>query len=96
MREVDLIEEVARHYGFDRMPTTFPALHVAPAPVDPRIARARQLRAAMTGAGFSEAVTFGFIGAAAAAPFAAADDLVPIANPLSENFAVLRPSLCPG
>ena len=47
----------------------------------------------MTGAGFSEAMTFGFIGEAAAAPFAGDGDLVPIANPLSENFAVLRPSL---
>jgi phenylalanyl-tRNA synthetase beta chain len=95
-REVDLIEEVARHYGFDRLPVTFPALETAPPPVDPRITRARQLRGVLAGAGFSEAVTFGFIAEAAAAPFAGADDLVPIANPLSENFAVLRPSALPG
>jgi phenylalanyl-tRNA synthetase beta chain len=50
----------------------------------------------LTGAGFFEAVTFGFIGEASAALFAAAGNLVPIANPLSENFAVLRPSLVPG
>ena len=96
LREVDLIEEVARHYGFDRLPVTFPALTSAPAPVDPRITRARQLRTVMTAAGFSEAVTFGFIGESSAAPFAAEGDLVPIANPLSENFAVLRPSALPG
>jgi phenylalanyl-tRNA synthetase beta chain len=95
-REVDLIEEVARHYGFDRLPVTFPALDSAPRPVDPRITRARQLRCALTGAGFSEAVTFGFIADAAAAPFAADADVVPIANPLSETFAVLRPSALPG
>ena len=41
-------------------------------------------------------MTFGFVGEAAAAPFAAEGDLVPIANPLSENFAVLRPSALPG
>jgi phenylalanyl-tRNA synthetase beta chain len=50
----------------------------------------------LTGAGFSEAVTFGFVAEAAAAPFAAEGELVPIANPLSENFAVLRPSALPG
>ncbi len=95
-REVDLIEEVARHHGFDRLPVTFPALTDAPPPMDPRIAQARELRAAMTGAGFSEAVTFGFVAEAAAAAFAPDGDIVPIANPLSETFAVLRPSVLPG
>jgi phenylalanyl-tRNA synthetase beta chain len=96
LREVDLIEEVARHHGFDRIPSTFPVVTTAPPPSDPRITRARQLRGVMTGAGFSEALTFGFIGETAAAPFAPQGDLVPIANPLSENFAVLRPSMLPG
>ena len=96
VREVDLIEEVARHYGFDRIPVTFPALAAAPPPIDPRVTRARTLRTLMTGAGFSEAVTFGFVAESAAAPFAGEADLVPIANPLSENFAVLRPSALPG
>ena len=96
LREVDLIEEVARHYGFDRIPVTFPALTTAPPRIDPRITQTRALRSIMTGAGFSEAVTFGFVAESAATPFAAAEDLVPIANPLSETFAVLRPSILPG
>ena len=96
VREVDLIEEVARHYGFDRVPVHFPSVLVVPPRVDPRITRARHLRSVMTGAGFSEAVTFGFIGETAAAPFAAEGDLVAIRNPLSDNFAVLRPSALPG
>jgi phenylalanyl-tRNA synthetase beta chain len=96
LREVDLIEEIARHYGFDRLPVTFPSLTTAARGMDPRISRARQLRGILTGAGFSEAVTFGFIADAAAAPFAADGDAVPIANPLSETFAVLRPSALPG
>jgi phenylalanyl-tRNA synthetase beta chain len=95
-REVDLIEEIARHYGFDRIPGRFPAVLQAPAGMDPRIWRTRQLRAIMTGAGFSEANTFGFIARSAAAPFADERALVAIANPLSENFGVLRPSLLPG
>ena len=95
-REVDLIEEVARHFGLDRIPAEFPPLAAAAPKSDPRIARARQLRTVLTASGFSEAVTFGFVGEQAAAPFAAGGDLVPIANPLSENFAVLRPSVLPG
>lgn len=95
-REVDLIEEIARHYGFDRLPSSFPAL-TAPAPApDPRVAQTRGLRRLMTGAGFSEAVTFGFIAESAALPFSSPGALVSIANPLSENFGVLRPSVLPG
>ena len=95
-REVDLIEEVARHHGYDRVPMRFPVLVAPPPPSDPRSAQARHLRSVMTGAGFFEAMTFGFIAEAAAAPFAPAADIVGIANPLSETFAVLRPSLLPG
>jgi phenylalanyl-tRNA synthetase beta chain len=59
--------------------------------------RNRRVREALVGAGLQEAVTFTFIGADAAAPFLpeGASPLA-IANPLSEKFAVLRPSLLPG
>jgi phenylalanyl-tRNA synthetase beta chain len=51
----------------------------------------------LTSAGLQEASTFTFIEHAAAAPFVRDPArLVPIANPLSEKFAVLRPSLLPG
>ena len=96
LREVDLLEDVARHVGFERIPATFPPLTAAAPVVDPRTSQARLLRSLLTGIGFSEAVTFGFIATAAAVPFADEGDLVPIANPLSETFAVLRPSLLPG
>jgi phenylalanyl-tRNA synthetase beta chain len=104
-REIDLIEEIARHDGYASLPATFPALDVAQAAPDPRVLRDRRLRHVLTACGFSEAQTFSFIEAEAAAPFAAADrvrdvtngaELVTVANPLSEKFAVLRPSLLPG
>ncbi len=106
-REVDLIEELARHQGYDRVPTTFPPLHEMPPRPDPRIARKGLLRHVLTAAGFSEAIGFTFIEAVAARPFAARAetpvltdepdaDLIPLAYPLSEKFAVLRPSLLPG
>jgi phenylalanyl-tRNA synthetase beta chain len=96
-REVDLIEEVGRHFGFDRLPTTFPALTVAQAPPDARIARDRRIRSLLTSAGLSESMTFAFIEREAALPFCEEGFApAPIANPLSETFAVLRPSLLPG
>jgi phenylalanyl-tRNA synthetase beta chain len=96
-READLIEEVGRHWGFDRVPATFPALRSAPRPTDQAILRDRQLRGVLCGAGLQEAATFTFIEQAAATPFVPPGaELAAIANPLSEKFAVLRPSLLPG
>src|SRR5687767_8902224 len=95
-RQVDLIEEVGRHHGFEHLPTTFPGVEQAPPPSDPRIARDRKIRTALLGMGFSEAITFAFIEAAAAEPYLAGHAPVAIANPLSEKFVVMRPSLLPG
>src|SRR5579864_4553024 len=71
-REVDLIEEVGRHYGFDRLEPTFPAVTVPAPPPDPRIPRDQLVRRVLAAAGASEAVTFGFIEADAARAFAPA------------------------
>lgn len=92
LREIDLIEEVSRHWGLDRIPATFPALASVPRAPAPGVARGRLVRRTLCGAGVQEAVTFTFIDAAAAAPYLNGDD-VTITNPLSEKFAVLRPSI---
>ncbi len=95
-READLIEEVGRHYGYDRLPITFPALLTPTPPPDESIERDRLVRRILIAAGCSEAVTFSFIDATTAVPFAAASAIVAIGNPLSAQFSVLRPSLLPG
>jgi phenylalanyl-tRNA synthetase beta chain len=95
-READLIEEVGRHWGFNRIPATFPPLRDVPRPNVPSIGRDRTLRRVLCAAGLQEASTFTFIEQSAAEPFAAGAPLVAIANPLSEKFAVLRPSLVAG
>ena len=96
-READLIEEVGRHFGFDRIPAAFPSLATPqPAPA-PAIRRERILKELLTASGFSEAMTFAFIEREAALPFCApGTEPAAIANPLSEKYAVLRPSLLPG
>jgi phenylalanyl-tRNA synthetase beta chain len=96
-READLIEEVGRHWGFERIPSTFPSARTSPAPPAPGVLRDRRVRQALVGAGLQEAVTFTFIPVEAATPFVPAGrSPLAIANPLSEKFAVLRPSLLPG
>lgn len=93
-REEDLIEEVARCAGYDRLPVTFPPVLAPPAAIAPRLARDRGVRDMLVGLGCAECVTFTFIERTAAQAFD--DTPVVIANPLSEKFAVLRPSLLPG
>lgn len=98
LREVDLIEEVGRHYGLDKLPDRFPAMEAPAPPPDARIPRDQTVRRVLTADGLSEAVTFGFIEAKAAEAFAGADGapLIAVANPLSAKFDTLRPSLLPG
>jgi phenylalanyl-tRNA synthetase beta chain len=95
-READLVEEVARHVGYEQLPATFPPVVKAPARPDARLERERVARRAALAAGFSEAVTFTFIERAAALRYVDEAALVPLANPLSEKYAVMRPSLLPG
>ena len=98
LREVDLVEEVGRHYGFDKLEAAFPVMRQAAAAPDPRVPRDALVRRVLASAGVSEAVTFGFIERRSAEAFVSGDSptLVPVANPLSAKFDVLRPSLLPG
>lgn len=95
-RDIDLVEELARHHGYDRLPATFPPLASVPTAPAPRLELDRAARRLATSAGFNESVTFSFIPEKAAREFAGDAPVVAITNPLSESFAVLRPSLLPG
>jgi phenylalanyl-tRNA synthetase beta chain len=94
LREVDLIEEVGRHVGFDKLEPTFPVVTMPAPAADPRIGRDQLVRRILTAAGLSESVTFGFIEARAVEAFSPV--AVAVANPLSATFDTLRPSLLPG
>ncbi len=94
--EADLIEELARVDGYAKIPEAFPPLELPPPRPAPRLVRDARLRALARAAGFSESVTFSFISRDAARRFAAAADIVAIANPLAETMAVMRPTLLAG
>ncbi len=95
-REVDLIEEVARVYGYNRFANTLPAFAggVRALPWEEKEAA---VRSTMLAAGFHEAIGSTFCSATEAALTAPQPALVvPLGNPLSEEAGVLRPSLLPG
>ncbi|HEX4037819.1 MAG TPA: phenylalanine--tRNA ligase subunit beta [Acidobacteriaceae bacterium] len=95
-REIDLIEEIARIYGYNRFRDTLPAFSgtVVELPWAEKEATARRTLLAL---GWNEAVSSSFCGASDAAMFVREPgSAVAIGNPLSEEAGMLRPSLLPG
>ena len=93
-REVDLIEEVARLHGVDKIPSTPPRGAIGSNPHDivhDQIAEARRL---LTGTGLNEAQGQTLVSKAECGAQNA--ETVALANPLSSDMDVLRPSLLPG
>jgi len=93
-REIDLIEEVARVYGYNRFADTLPAFSGTVREL-PHAQQERAIRETLRALGFSEAVSSSFVSAAEAATFNA-NGGVALGNPLSEEAGVLRPALAPG
>jgi phenylalanyl-tRNA synthetase beta chain len=94
-REIDLIEEVARVYGYNRFANTLPT----PLPVTsyPTAAKEAVIRTRLLALGYSEAISTTFASQSDADLFAERDKRsVPMENPLSEEASLLRPSLVPG
>jgi phenylalanyl-tRNA synthetase beta chain len=89
-REVDLIEEVGRHFGLNRIPATLPAAEVLGG-LAPALIKERRLRHLLASAGLSEIVSYAFIAEKDAA--LDASPRVALANPLSEEQGVLRSAL---
>ncbi|HEY1987314.1 MAG TPA: phenylalanine--tRNA ligase subunit beta [Terracidiphilus sp.] len=95
-REIDLIEEVARVYGYNRFANTLPAFGEGVHSL-PWAESESAVRRILLAAGFHEAITSTFCSVADAALTAPQPGLaVPLGNPLSEEAGVLRPSLVPG
>ena len=100
-REIDLIEEIARVYGYDNIPTTLPKGDIpVPAP-DPKVEVRKRLKRFLLAAGMMEAVNYSFcdpncfekIRLVLDSPLR---DAVPLRNPLSPEMSLLRTTLIPG
>ncbi|MGI4829244.1 MAG: phenylalanine--tRNA ligase subunit beta, partial [Janthinobacterium lividum] len=93
-REIDLIEEIARVYGYNGFANTLPT----PAAVvaHPTAAAERAVRTRLLALGLSEALSSTFNSAAESAEFSPTLTPVALENPLNEQAAHLRPSLLPG
>jgi phenylalanyl-tRNA synthetase beta chain len=95
-READLIEEIARLFGVDKIPSTPPRGAIGANAFDTvcdQIAEARRL---LTGLGLTEATGQTLISDTAAKLAGPPEGVVLLANPLSSDMNALRPSLLPG
>jgi phenylalanyl-tRNA synthetase beta chain len=94
-REIDLVEEVARVYGYNRFANTLPT--ALPVIAHPLAAAENAVRARLLALGYSEAISSTFASEADGASFATAKSgLIALENPLSDEARLLRPSLVPG
>ncbi|HLU68578.1 MAG TPA: phenylalanine--tRNA ligase subunit beta [Kofleriaceae bacterium] len=97
-REVDLIEDLLRLHGLDKIPATLPPLAAAPSgEVDRRPAF---IRRALTALGYAEAITFGFTSPERIRALRLPDGdpglrMVALRNPMSAEQSVMRTSLLP-
>jgi len=94
-REVDLIEEIGRLYGVEKIPATPPRGAIGFNPFDAVYDQIAEARRILTGLGLNEAQGQTLI-AKSEARSQKPEEIVSLANPLSSDMDVLRPSLLPG
>jgi len=94
--EEDLMEEVARLIGYDRIPTTLPQGSQTQGSRTSEQEFRRRLRKALAQSGMDEVITYSFTRAEADAQWGSAKHSIPLLNPLREELGVMRTSLVPG
>jgi phenylalanyl-tRNA synthetase beta chain len=99
-RDTDVIEEVARLYGYDRIPKTLPKVEMHPATENQVWNLLHTIKESMRKSGYSEAINFSFLNPSVLdtlrlSPDDRRRDLMMIRNPLKKDEQALRTTLIP-
>ena len=95
-REIDLVEEIARVYGYNRIPIKLPVGDIPIPDHQPQSTIEQHVKSHLLESGLMEAINYAFYHADMPKRLRMAQQrLIPIQNPLNEEFAVLRTSLLP-
>ena len=94
--EVDLIEELGRLYGYDRLPVRYPQARLAPEAKPEARAELPALRRLLVARGYQEAITYSFIDPKLFELFSPGIEPLQLANPISSDMAAMRATLWPG
>ena len=99
-READLIEEVARYYGMDRVEPVLPPISRSLEDVlrpESQYAFWDRIKRWGAGIGLNEAINYSFVGQKDLDAFGLSkEDRIAMMNPLSEDLNVMRPTIAPG
>ena len=93
MRPIDLIEEIARIYGYENIPETLPVREPLTVGESPRLVLERKVRHLLSGAGLCEAVTFSLISGDGLSVSSDLKHAVQIVNPLQHGLHWMRPTM---
>lgn len=92
----DVVEEIARLYGYDEIPATLPEAETTPGGLTPYQAKRRIVRNLMEGAGLLQATTYSLTSEKSAKQFALEEtETTRLLMPMSEERSILRQSLLP-
>lgn len=95
--DVDCIEEVARVYGYDKVPETIPTVFNQPTRIEDNRIIAKKIRSALTACGASEIISYSLLSRKSlAAARLGTEDVAGVRNPLSGEQEVMRSGLLPG
>ena len=94
--EVDLIEELGRLYGYNRLPVRYPQARLAPQAKAEAAVELPALRRLLVARGYQEAITYSFIDPKLFELFNPGTQPLLLANPISADMAAMRSSLWPG
>ncbi|MGE6824456.1 phenylalanine--tRNA ligase subunit beta [Pseudomonas soli] len=94
--EVDLIEELARLYGYNNLPVRYPQARLAPQARPETRGELPNLRRLLVARGYQEAITYSFIDPKLFELFTPGVEPLLLANPISNDMAAMRASLWPG
>lgn len=94
--EIDLIEELGRLYGYDRLPVRYPSARLAPRARSEAQGGLPALRQLLVARGYQEAITFSFVDPELFAMFHPGTEPLTLANPIASDLSAMRASLWPG
>ncbi|ROS01102.1 phenylalanyl-tRNA synthetase beta subunit [Sinobacterium caligoides] len=94
--EADLLEEVARIYGYNRLPVHTPAVALPLQPKPEQKLSVSGIRNLLVDHGYQEAITYSFVEPGLLAKIDPAAQPVKLTNPISADMSVMRTTLWPG